>query len=1009
MRAHPSSTALSGVAASDILAQLDPSQRQATHLITAPAALADASKRLADAMNIRFDADQRRTKRIIARGKRQLQADVESLAATCRATLHDPDEMSRISAAYGATIASDYQTMLERNHMAPAGQLDDEAGAVGARDRRKQVGPQDQDSQESKNGEIARMAATRAARAARARPWRANADSLDKARQQSGGRYVPPDLRGEDSALAFTRAERARLQAIEQAGAARAGEALQAVEEVTADKEKEQRLVLQKIRKLRTGDKRKTQAEAEAEDEELAEAAAEARHRDGTGDQIADAPLRDGELIEAASAVARVLASLGVNQQRGTTLDAALTKLERWGVLPSRSGMDERRATLAAPLQIDATSASRALRAAGDLTSNRRVLQRSAANLSMANVLREQRFAEEPQVTDAAATAIGRNMKGGGVPYAVAGREEGLSAGPVAEGRKLGLSLPEILLLARCVKHRQQRRVLDTADETIRTAHAQERAVQSRKRMAAAREALTSARLASQSSLQAKSIHPQLRIGASAVEGSMTDDNIDDLVEAWREREQPEGRASTDKAVAAAVTAITRRTQAVAAAAAAEDGVAASPTRPELEAMIGDEVQMALQDAETAAAVAATGLLDPTSSVARHLRRREDVEGKSLGLATRIELLNAMLREARNATRAAREEKLLPVRLLDPGIVAGVGLDTGEEEEAEAARRQQRRLQRKWQQQAATRKATLHGAAAASGKVGQGSKHSGQGDADGASSDEQDSADKSLKASRVPVAGWEPPVKGRMTVEKARARLLAEQMGRRQAEDTMSGERPKSQSNARRYVEWPNGACGPRGEAVALPEAALDDALEDGRRSMQRARRAVESIREVRRSMPQKMKARLQEVKAELLESGTSHGTTVTGRDPGSSSGRGTTGAPVPSDTSRSVPIPGVHKAWKSDGLLGAGERAALLSLGTVPQPPTGREALRVLADELMGNHHRESVEMQHHEIQLELRALLEERHNAKVSLGEATRLGRGIERVYFSKLITNRSLDEAL
>lgn len=52
---------------------------------------------------------------------------------------------------------------------------------------------------------------------------------------------------------------------------------------------------------------------------------------------------------------------------------------------------------------------------------------------------------------------------------------------------------------------------------------------------------------------------------------------------------------------------------------------------------------------------------------------------------------------------------------------------------------------------------------------------------------------------------------------------------------------------------------------------------------------------------------------------------------------------------------------------------------------------------------------MQRHEVQLELRALLEERHHAKIARGEATRVGRGLERVYFSKLITGRDPNEAL
>jgi hypothetical protein len=995
MREHPAASAASSVAASDILAQLDPSQRQATHLVTAPAALASASARLAKAMNSRFDADQRATRRTIAQNKERLQAELKELEADRRRMMRDPEEMSRICAAYGSTVSSDFQTMLERNHLAPTGKSEEAARTSGSDSGEGPRGSKmsAQDIQESKDGEIARMAASRATRAARSRPWRANADSLDKARQQSGGRYVPPDRRGEDSALAFSRSDRARLGAIEQAGAARAGEALQAVEEVAADKRRDTRRIRQKIQRLRRGGKGKTRAEAEAEDDEHTEALDQAQQlldggsesagTSGGGGGGSSAPLQDGEMVEAACAVARVLSSLGVDQQSGTTLDGALSKLERWGVLPSRSGADEKRATIAAPLHIDGFVASRALQAAGDLSNNRRVLQRATASLSMAAIQREQRFAEEPQVSDAAAKAIGRDMKGGGVPYAMAGREAGLSAGPVAEGRKLGLSLPEILLLARCVKHRQQRRVLDAADDAIRKRHAEERAEESRKRMAAAREALTSARLASQSDLQAKSLDPILRIGATAGQMGTTEDAIDDLVEAWNQRELPGGKASTNEAVAAAVRA-------------ASGG--------------------ALTQEEGEAAIAATGILDPTSTVARQLRRREDVEGKSLGLATRIELLHAMLGEARSATSATAEEKLLSPRLLAAGLVAGVGLDGEEEENAEAARRQQRRLQRKWQQQAASRQAALD--AVALRKRGGKRKAKSSSATDGASSDEEEGADNGSKQARVPAAGWEPGLKGRVTVDKARDRLLSEQLRRRTDEDARSGQRPKSRSSSARYVEWPRGAKGPRGEAIALPEAMLDDALADGRSSMRRAHRAVDSIREVQRSMPMKMKARLEHVKAELLETGQSMhsaaeamAATVGSRTSalGLTRTTGAGGSPTLNDPTRTAPIPGVHKAWKSDGLLGAGERAALESLGTVPQVPTGREALRVLADELLGGSSRDISGMQHHEIQLELRSLLEERHNSKIKLGEATRLGRGLERVYYSKLITDRSLDEAL
>jgi len=969
------------MAAADILSQLDPAGRPPTHLVSAPAALAEASTRLARAMEDRHEADTRRCRLAIADSRRRLRADLSELEREKAATLRDPERISHVAAAHRATVSSDFRQTLERNHMIrPSDDADDAALAKGmARGPEAEVdtgvvgGAVDAEA-----GSVARRAAAKAKRATRPRPWRASADSLARVRQQSGGRYVPPERRGQSSALGFTRTEQDRLRAIERSGAARAAEALTAAQEVRDESRKARSRLERRMRRLRGA---ADDADDDADSDEAAgndgtaggEAAARSRPSPSPADPRA--PLRDAELLEAAVAVARVLTSLGVRSEGGG-LEQGIVQLQRWGVLPSEAAAGSA-ATVAAPLHVDPAVATRALAASGDLTASRRRLLVAKAGISLPTVIKSRRYAEEPQTTDAAATTVGKAIKGGGVPYKLASREEGLSGGAVAEGRKLGLTLPEILLLSRCVKHRQQRQVLDAADDEIRRGHAEERAEESRQRMEVARAALAKAwrpkgaRDGGRAAMRAPVV-----LGTGIGGGLAAEMAAEDLVEAWAEAKRAEGAAGAD----------------------AEDDV--------------EEVRASLLREGTAAGRGGGGgggqsgalvdvpSIDHTSTNARRLRRYEEAHGQTLGLATRIDLLTAMLAEAKASTTEDSEEKALTARLLNPADVAGVGLDAEAEDAAALARRRHSKLKQRWKARSKARRSML-GRGAQPGTGGQGG---GSGGGGGGSGDESDGSDGEagqgggVARRKVAAAGWQPRETGVMTVDRARSRLLAPQVQRRAAEDESTGVR--GADLPRRFVEWPEAAVGAQGEALALPEQRLDEALEDGRRALRRAHTSVGRLEEARRTMPRAAAERIRARDLARLD-----GDDAALRDGASPVDATPPAAGAGDGAPASRPL---GRTWRSEALLGAGERAAMASLGVLPELPRGREAWRLRAEALIGER-PDGAGMERHEVQLELRALLEQRHNDKVRRGEASRTGLGIERVFFAKLITNRSLGETL
>ena len=230
---------------------------------------------------------------------------------------------------------------------------------------------------------------------------------------------------------------------------------------------------------------------------------------------------------------------------------------------------------------------------------------------------------------------------------------------------------------------------------------------------------------------------------------------------------------------------------------------------------------------------------------------------------------------------------------------------------------------------------------------------------------------------------------------------MSHQIHRRREEDTAAGE---SHELPRRFVEWPEGALGPRGEAIALPERRLDEALADGRKAMRGANDALQRLKEARESLPRSIARRLEAHHVAIRDNEDG-----AGPDSFASAAGGASGGPAASMRSSG-------RVWQSDSLKQAGERATMDSLGSLPAMPRGRDAWRLLAEQEIATANaasaqsrsgRDAVAMQRHEVQLELRALLEERHLAKVRLGEATKTGMGIERVFFSRLITNRSLNE--
>ncbi|KAA0157219.1 hypothetical protein FNF29_00571 [Cafeteria roenbergensis] len=989
------------LAAADILSQLDPTARAPTHLVSAPAALAEASERLFLAMATRHDAEQRNAARAIARSRRRLKSDLATIEEERRAVMADPDRIEHEAAAFRAIVSSDFETMLDRNHM----QI-----PLGTRSKGSPDDGAEPDEADRAADAMARQLASKAKRSSRPRPWRSSASSLDRVREQSGGRYVPPERRGEDSALAFTRAEQERLRAIERSGAGGAGDALRAAALVAEHTEKQRRRFDKRVSGLRPASKQRTSrggfgpgSGVEGHDDDGDDSDGrmsqlsneEGSPGDGSPARLqrhdSQAPLRDAEVLEASAAVARVMTALGVAPSAaggtaGKSRDAALKFLEKWGVLPPRTGEDERRATFASPVHVSGQAARSALRAAGDPSSSRSSLSLATSGISMSSVVRARRYAEEPQTTDAAGKAIGKAVKGGGVPYKYAMREQELSGSVLAEGRKLGLTLPEVLLLSRCVKHRQQRQVLDSADEEMRRKHAESRAKESKQRMEEARAALSTAwRKASASKRSLGSGEADAPVAVGASDGGVLADEeaADDLAEAW-----------VTCATAGSTTKGAKEPAATSRDARAEQGAAAALSSD------GDEDEGKTAPGDGGAAMPAA-LSVPGSVEAKRLRRYEEAHGQTLGLSTRIEMLRAMISAAHMTSASEANDSAVSHRLLDPADVAGVGLDTEEEEEAAAARRLRRSMKKRWRARAKARRAMLRSA-------GMGSS-GGHGDGESSGDEEDDEGDAGAGGGvasgrqRVGAGGWQPKETGHMTVQRARERLLSHQIHRRKEEDRAAGE---SRQLPRRFVEWPEGALGPRGEAIALPERRLDEALADGRKAMRGADDALKRLKEARESLPRSIARRL-EAHHNAIRDGEDGAAGGSGHsDPPPFAARGTAAASMQSS----------GKTWLSDSLKQAGERATLDSLGSLPAVPRGREAWRLLAEQEIASSNaaaaqsrrgRDTVTMQRHEVQLELRALLEERHLAKVRLGEATKTGMGIERVFFSRLITNRSLNE--
>jgi hypothetical protein len=1004
------------VSVTQVLHEINPANRPRTHLVSMPTALAAASERRAQAMKARYEQSQRRSRQLIAQSRRQRLEELKEIEEEKEMVMKDKDAISSLASEYRSTVSADFAAVLKRNH------LDSSASAVALRREPMDTDPvgDGKDAADEHRGP-------------RARPWRASANALEHARRQNGGRYVPPEKRAEEGTLAFSRAELDRLKAIERAGASQAGKAIAAAEFVRKDRERRILKLQSKFQSIQQPSGRTVRARSVAVHSPLSE-------EDDSDDNVGDGnnngskraqllqdkdvvPVQVGsaeDLLEAAVAVRRVASALGVDTL-GTvhgTLEKAVSKLARWGVV---DGSGSASSTFAAPVKLLPEEAARALSLAGDLDLDNRSLQRTMAALDLAFVSRARRIAEEPQVTDSAMAWVGKAIKGGGVPYNKAKREGGLAAGPVAKGRRLGMSLAEILLLSKSVAHRSKRRTLDNADNEIRRQVARERAEASRARLEEARRALSgplSGTMEGARSLT-QSSEPIIQVGVDGSQARISvEDQVDDLTDAWQLARQVEEQTPVyTSPLAQRRGSISRLASPSGAAAKSEHAAESKSSRLGGAVSINTQARTARlkesDESKTPASVAvskdtarsslpaiglATSLVSrhrrrfsalvseieagheaamalapkPGSLEARRMRRQEESQGRSLGLANRISLLKGMMKEVATAMGRIAREKTLSPRVFDPADVAGVGLDDEEDEDAAVERRRHLKLRRKWRKRAVQRRRVL---ARGSAKAADSAFIAG----DMSSSDEDDPGH--IPTSGVAQVGWQPTEQGRMTMSRAKQRLMSRQIEQRSEEDArLKSSQQFVKSLPDGYTEWPAGALGPRGEAIALPEYALDDALEEATSATRRAKQALNRLRS-------SQQPRLGEKQLTVSDS-----------------------KRADSDEVASI------RTFRSNELLGAGERSALESLGKLPTIPKGKDAFHVIvSDEFIAGRDGPSLEdrraqgvpMQRHEVQLELRALLEQRYKEKVRVGETSRVGRGLERVYVSKLITNRSLDD--